>query len=121
MMLWVGRTRVRIRVEEESFLFSKACKEVLRPTRLPIRPVSHFFLEGRAAEFKNTWTYTYIPPICLHGIDRENFTQHMKDDDTIRYALVTKTIKQINVRLKVLVMIYIIIMTEISMQCWNVS
>ena len=26
------------------------------------------------AEFKNEWSYTYSPPIWLHGLDRENLT-----------------------------------------------
>ena len=27
-----------------------------------------------SAEVKNGWSYTSTPPICLHGMDRENFT-----------------------------------------------
>jgi hypothetical protein len=26
-----------------------------------------------SAEVKNEWSYTSTPPICLHGVDRENF------------------------------------------------
>jgi len=26
------------------------------------------------AEVKNKWSYASIPPICLHGTDRRNFT-----------------------------------------------
>jgi hypothetical protein len=26
------------------------------------------------AEVKNEWRYTYIPPVCLHGVHRDNFT-----------------------------------------------
>jgi hypothetical protein len=25
-------------------------------------------------EVKNEWRYTSTPPICLHGVDRDNFT-----------------------------------------------
>jgi len=25
------------------------------------------------AEVKNEWSYTSIPPICLYGVDNENF------------------------------------------------
>jgi hypothetical protein len=27
-----------------------------------------------SAEVKNAWSYTSTPPVCLHGIDRDNFT-----------------------------------------------
>ena len=27
-----------------------------------------------SAEVKNKWSYTSTPPICLHGVDRSNFT-----------------------------------------------
>jgi len=27
-----------------------------------------------SAELKNKWLYTFTPPICLHDVDRENFT-----------------------------------------------
>jgi len=26
------------------------------------------------AEIKNTWSYTYTPPVCLHGLERDYFT-----------------------------------------------
>jgi len=27
-----------------------------------------------SAMFKNEWSYTFTSPVCLHGMDRENFT-----------------------------------------------
>jgi hypothetical protein len=27
-----------------------------------------------SAEAKNEWSYTFTPPICLHIMDRDNFT-----------------------------------------------
>jgi len=27
-----------------------------------------------SAEVKNEWSYTFAPPIYLHGMDRDNFT-----------------------------------------------
>ena len=27
-----------------------------------------------SADVKNEWSYTSTPPICLHGVKRENFT-----------------------------------------------
>ena len=38
----------------------------------PERDVSHSFTSN--AEFKNEWSYTSTPPVCLHGLDRDNFS-----------------------------------------------
>ena len=27
-----------------------------------------------SANVKNEWSHSSIPPVCLHGVDRENFT-----------------------------------------------
>jgi len=27
-----------------------------------------------SAEVKNEWSYTFTPPVCSYGMDRENFT-----------------------------------------------
>jgi hypothetical protein len=36
------------------------------------RGVEHGLPTG--AEVKNEWNYTSAPPICIHGVDRDNFT-----------------------------------------------
>jgi len=30
-----------------------------------------------SAEMKNEWSYTFSPPICLHGIIKDNLTFHL--------------------------------------------
>jgi hypothetical protein len=37
----------------------------------PRREVDHS--SPPRAEVKNEWSYTFAPPICLHGVDRDNF------------------------------------------------
>jgi hypothetical protein len=40
---------------------------------------SGIFIAGRevnhtsSIKVKNEWSYTFTPPMCLHGVDRENF------------------------------------------------
>jgi len=36
------------------------------------REVNHSFLSN--AEVKNEWSYTSSPTVCLHGVERENFS-----------------------------------------------
>ena len=80
-----GRFRVRI-PPEATFVSPKY------PHKLCANPDSHsvgtgFLLRGvklpgyagdhsppSSAEVKNEWSYTPIPPICLQGVDRDNFT-----------------------------------------------
>jgi hypothetical protein len=71
---------------QDILLFSKSPTLALRPTKLPIQSVPGILPEGKAAEawryhsspsgieVKNEWSYISIPPTCLHGVDRENFT-----------------------------------------------
>jgi len=40
----------------------------LRTTQLPMQWFPPF-----SVDIMNEWTYTPTPPICLHGLDRENF------------------------------------------------
>jgi hypothetical protein len=47
--------------------------------RGPFTGVKRSVFEGRHSpqssdEIKNEWIYTSTPPICFHGVDRENFT-----------------------------------------------
>jgi hypothetical protein len=37
----------------------------------PERDVNHS--PPSRAEFRNDWSYTATPPICLYGMERENF------------------------------------------------
>ena len=36
--------------------------------------VSSDYFPPACAEVKNVWSYTSTPPICLRGVDTENFT-----------------------------------------------
>jgi hypothetical protein len=38
------------------------------------RGLSFNYSPPSSTEVKNEWSYTSIPPICLHGVDREIFT-----------------------------------------------
>jgi len=38
----------------------------------PVSEVDH--LPTFSVEVKNGWSYTSTPPICIHGVDRDNFT-----------------------------------------------
>jgi hypothetical protein len=47
-----------------------------------------------SAEVKNEWSYTSTPPVCLHGVDRDNFNlinHHLRvplypKESTFRYG-----------------------------------
>jgi hypothetical protein len=69
---------------QEIFLFSKTSRPALGTTQPPVgngasfsglkwpgREVDHSPPPG--AEVKNEWSCTFDLPICLHGVDRENF------------------------------------------------
>ena len=71
---------------QDIFLFSKTSRLTLGPTQPPIQCVLGLFPDGTAArawcqplstEGKNELSYTHTPPICLHGMDTENFTSFM--------------------------------------------
>jgi hypothetical protein len=66
--------------------FSKIPRMTLGPTQSPIQWISMFFqgIKGlrheckysppSTTEVKNGWNCNSTPPICLHGMDKENFT-----------------------------------------------
>jgi len=64
--------------------------EAVGPTHTPIQWVPGFFLSGVKrpgrdvdhssswnADAKNEWSLTLVSPVCLHGMDRDNFTFFM--------------------------------------------
>ena len=71
---------------QESRLFSEISRPAVGPIEPPTRWVPGFFLAGKEAmtwcwpltsnstEVKNVWSYTWAPPICLLGMDRDSFT-----------------------------------------------
>jgi len=36
-----------------------------------------YHLRPSGAKVKNEWSYTSTPPICLHGVDRDDFTFYL--------------------------------------------
>ena len=75
------------RQKQEIFVFPRTSKPALKPTHLPTpripgvlspvvkrprREANHSPPPG--AEAGNEWSYTSAPPICLHGVDEDNFT-----------------------------------------------
>jgi hypothetical protein len=72
--------------DPSNFLYS-GCWFFLRLKR-PGRAL-HQYLPS-SAEDNNEWSYTYIPPICLHRIDRDNFTY------TLFFIPITKWITRIS-------------------------
>jgi hypothetical protein len=71
------------------FLSSTTFRVALLPTQLPIEWVPGIFPASKAArvcsyvvdhsppsitKVKTEWSYTSVPPICLHRVDRDNFT-----------------------------------------------
>jgi hypothetical protein len=81
------RSGVRISVGEGIFLFSKTSGSALGPTQILVRlvPVVFFpslkrsdseinYLSPSSAEVKNVWRYTATPPVCLHGVDKEELS-----------------------------------------------
>jgi hypothetical protein len=55
---------------QPSILFSGYRASLL--VKRPMREFSH--APPSSAEVKNEWSYTSIPPVCLHSMDRANFT-----------------------------------------------
>jgi len=71
---------------QEIFSSPKPFRLSLLPTHPPVQWVSGFVAGGEAAaacilhslpssaDFKNVWSYTSAPPICPHGLNRDNLT-----------------------------------------------
>ena len=72
------------------FVFSTTWRPVLGPIKLSLQWKLTFILWGKAAgawifhsppldsEVKNEWNYTFTPSVCLHDMDRNNFTLSYK-------------------------------------------
>ena len=85
-----GRSRVRIPEEARSFP-PKRPDRLLRSTQPPMLWVTVIFPGIKrpghevnqsppySAEVKGEWNYTAIPPVCLLGVDSENFTCFYKN------------------------------------------
>ena len=79
---------LRTPVEAKVFLLPETPRPALEPTQPPIQCVLGFFpgvkrarrevdhKPSYSAEVKNEWRYTSTPLICLHGVDRDNFTSY---------------------------------------------
>ena len=68
-----------MRVRARYFSFLQNSRPAVRPTQPPIewvkgtgRDINHS--PPSSAEVKNERSYTCVPPICLRGVDKENFT-----------------------------------------------
>ena len=59
-------------VELHAFLTSALQRSVVPGVKRQGREVDHSPPFG--TEVKNEWSYTSTPPVCLHGVDRDNFT-----------------------------------------------
>jgi hypothetical protein len=85
-MRWLGRSGCRIAADARDLLFSKTSTPALAPTKPYIQWVPWFLPRGKvigtsschsppsSVEVKNWWSYTSDPSICLHGVDRDEFT-----------------------------------------------
>jgi hypothetical protein len=72
-----GRSGIRIPTGERIFYSSIAFSPALRSARPPTQWASECFTGANwpsVAEVKNEWIYSSAPPVCLHDMDRENFT-----------------------------------------------
>jgi hypothetical protein len=82
IMLWLGRSGVRISATARDFSFSETSRPSLGPIRPPIRCVQGIKwpgLEGDYtppynAEIKNKWNYTSAAPLRLYGVNKFTFT-----------------------------------------------
>jgi hypothetical protein len=90
--LWAGRHGVRVLVGARYFSLlvnvhtvsgapqpAVQCVPgvVLREIKRPRREVNH--LPPSSSEYKEDWSYTSTAPVCLQGVDRENFAFTFSD------------------------------------------
>ena len=75
-MNWPG---FQYRQRHERFLTSKTSEPSLGPTIFILNGYGHKATgtwscsPPSSSEVKNEWTYTSVPPICLHGVHKKNF------------------------------------------------
>jgi hypothetical protein len=74
------------------FVFSTTWRPYLGSFKLSLQWKLRFILWGKAAgswichspppssEVKNEWSYSFTPSVCLHGMDKNNFTLFYKGD-----------------------------------------
>lgn len=60
-------------VQTASIAHPSFCSMVSLPGVKQLRPAVYHSLPS-TADFKNVWSYTSAPPICPHGLDRDNLT-----------------------------------------------
>lgn len=84
--LWAGQSEFPLPAEQGIFLFSKTSRPAVEPTQLAIQYVSMFFRRIKRPEREsdqspacnpganNEWSYTLFPPLCLLGMERDNFS-----------------------------------------------
>jgi hypothetical protein len=66
---------------QEIFFFSKTYRQFVVATQFSTQGTQRAKRQGSetnhptpsSAEVKNVWRYTSAPPICLHGVHRNNF------------------------------------------------
>lgn len=82
--VWVGPSRVHIPAWARYCILLETPIKYLGPTETTIWWLPGLFLWGKAAgarywplpssaKFKNEWSHTLPPPICLNGLDRGSF------------------------------------------------
>jgi hypothetical protein len=64
---------------------SKSIRNILPGVKRPGRYIDHS--PPGSAEVKNKWNYTSAPPVCLHGVGRDNFTL-LRIFDPVLYSFI---------------------------------
>ena len=72
----------------------------------PLREVNHS--PPSSAEVKNKWSYTSTPPICIHGVDRENFNFVGRQNTILHWENCTRWILGYEIYLRYLVTYFVI-------------
>jgi len=84
--LWAGRSGFRIPLGARDNSLLQKSRSDIWPTKYPISRVHRYFQglkrpechvgQSRpcSSEVKNEWSYTSVPPVCLHDVDRDNLT-----------------------------------------------
>jgi len=71
-MIFISSPKCPYRLWSQPSLLFNDYRGSFRGARLPWHEVNRSPPSG--AEIKNEWSYNSTPPICLLGVDRENFT-----------------------------------------------
>jgi hypothetical protein len=100
---------VRTPARKRDFLFSRSSRLASGITQLPTQWIRFFLQRGgrgvakrsgsdvdhsflSCAEVENEWRYNTTPPICLHGVDKDNFTYLHNPTDSSLYFKGSKSV-----------------------------